>query len=232
MNLQSAVSHLRAAADPSRKPGMARVGIRIDRALGVSVPNIRRIAKLAGTDHLLARALWSTQIHEARVLATLVEDAASIPWAQMGRWAKQVDSWDLGDAAADLFAATPFRDRAITEWSSRTEPFVKRCAFAMIARVAVHEKGAPDAMFIAWFPLIEAGATDERGEVKKAVSWALRQIGKRNGKLHVAAIAHAEHLLNEALASGSKSERWIARDVLRELRHRTGRPGSPAPDRT
>jgi 3-methyladenine DNA glycosylase AlkD len=197
---------------------MARVGIRVDRALGVSVANIRRIAKLAGTDHRLALALWSTEIHEARILATLIENPATIRWMQMDRWAQQIDSWDLGDAAADLFAAASLRDRAIAEWASRTEPFVKRCAFAMIARVAVHDKRAPDAMFVAWFPLIEAGATDERGEVKKAVSWALRQIGKRNSKLHVGAIAHAEHLLSEALASGSKSERWIARDVLRELR--------------
>jgi 3-methyladenine DNA glycosylase AlkD len=226
MNVEAAVRALRAQADPSRKPGMARVAIRVDRALGVSVPNIRRIARLAGTDHRLAVALWSTEIHEARILATFVEDPGAISWAQMDRWARQIESWDVGDAAAGLFAATPLRDRAIAEWSGRTEPFVRRCAFAMIARAAVHEKAAPDAMFIAWFPLIEAGATDDRNEVKKAVSWALRQIGKRNAALHADALAHAEHLLDVALASGSKSERWIARDVLRELRHADR--GSPA----
>jgi 3-methyladenine DNA glycosylase AlkD len=218
MHVEDAVAMLRSAADPTRKPGMARVGITVNRALGVSVPNIRRIAKLAGTDHLLARALWSTEIHEARILATLVEDPEAISWTQMAAWAGQVDSWDVGDAAAELFAATPFRDRAIQEWSHGRKPFMRRCAFAMIARVALHEKRAPDRMFLAWFPLIEAAATDERNEVKKAVSWALRQIGKRNVSLHTAALSFAERLLQRASTSGSKSERWIARDALRELR--------------
>jgi len=218
MNVDDAVAALRTAADASRKRGMARVGINVDRALGVSVPDIRRIAKRAGTDHRLALSLWSTEIHEARFLATLLEDPAAISWTQMNRWARQIDSWDVGDAAADLFASTPFLDRAVAGWSRRPEPYVKRCAFAMIARVAVRETAEPDERFLAWFPLIERAAEGDPNEVKKAVSWALRQIGKRNAAPHRAAISLAECLLERGVASRSSAQRWIARDVLRELR--------------
>ncbi|MGZ4132024.1 MAG: DNA alkylation repair protein [Actinomycetota bacterium] len=217
--MDEAVDSLRAAADPSRLPGMARVGIRVDDALGVSIPSIRAIAKRAGTDQRLAEALWRTGIHEARILATHVADFRRISDRVMERWARDVDSWDLGDAAADLFAATPARDGKVREWAGRTEPFVKRCAFAMIARAAVSDEQAPDDAFVAWFPLIEEGAQDDRNEVKKGVSWALRQIGKRNPWLYRAAIAEGEQILEAATMSGSRGARWVARDVLRELRH-------------
>ncbi len=218
MNLDDALTALRQAADPSRKPGMARVGIRVDSALGVSVPNIRRIAKRAGHDHGLALQLWESRIHEAQMLATLVEDPAATTDAQAERWVAGIDSWDVGDAAADLFAATTLRDAKIRAWARRGEPFVKRCAFAMIARRAVSDKAAPDRTFTAYFPSMRRAAQDDRNEVKKAVSWALRQIGKRNLALHDAAVREAEAMLDEALATGSRGARWIARDVLRELR--------------
>jgi 3-methyladenine DNA glycosylase AlkD len=217
MNLDDAIAALRSAADPARKPGMARVGIRVDRALGVSVPNIRRIARRAGTDHELALALWHTGIHEARVLATFVADPAVLTDAQMERWVAEIDSWDLGDAAADLFAATRLRDRKIREWAEREEPFVKRCAFAMIARRAVSDHAAHDAAFTRLFPLIRRAARDDRNEVMKGVSWALRQIGKRDRALHAAAIDQAERILADGMATGSRGSRWVARDVLREL---------------
>ena len=213
-----ALEALRAVADPSRKPGMARVGIAVDHALGVSVPNIRAIAKRSGTDHHLALALWASGVHEARILATLVADPARITARQMERWVGQIDSWDVGDAAADLFATTHTRDLLIHTWAGRSEPFVKRCAFAMIARAAVSDKDAPDATFVAWFPLIRRASADDRNEVKKGVSWALRQIGKRNAVLYAAAILEAEAMLDQALRTGSRGSRWVARDVLRELR--------------
>lgn len=219
MNLHDALAALHEAADPSRLPGMARVGIRTDHALGVSIPSIRAIAKRAGTDQRLAESLWRTRIHEARILATHVADPSAIADRVAERWVRDLDSWDLGDAAADLFAATPARDAKIRAWAERDEPFVKRCAFAMIARMSVSDRGAPDAAFLAWFPLIEQAATDDRNEVKKGVSWALRQIGKRNPVLYRAAIAEAERILEMAEASGSRGARWVARDVLRELRH-------------
>jgi 3-methyladenine DNA glycosylase AlkD len=218
MNLAEATDALRAAADPSRKPGMARVGIRIDDALGVRVPDIRRIAKRADTDQALADGLWATGIHEARYLATMVADPAAFTATKMDRWAADIDSWDVGDAAADLFAASPLRERKIRAWAAREEPFVKRAAFAMIARRAVSDRGASDAAFARYFALIRRGATDDRNEVKKGVSWALRQIGKRNRSLNAAAIEQAERILTDAIASGSRGARWVGRDVLRELR--------------
>ncbi len=204
---------LRAAADPSRLPGMARVGIDTSNALGVSVPNIRRIAKRAGRDHALAAELWATGIHEARMVAALVADPNAFPFAQMSRWAADLDSWDITDMLADTFATGRHADRAIHAWSRAPHGFTKRCAFAMIARLAV-SSDRPDASFRDLLPLIRAAATDERNEVKKAVNWALRQIGKRNLALHAAAIREAEALLD----LDDRTARWIARDALRELR--------------
>ena len=217
MNAAEVVAELRSVADPSRLPGMARVGINVDRALGVSVPHVRRIAKRAGTDPRLAKDLWETEIHEARMVAGLVADPETLSLATMRVWAGDIDSWDLGDLLADTFAASPHAERLIEQWSRAKHGFTKRCAFAMIARLAVHARDRPDDDFLAWFPPIRAGATDERNEVKKAVSWALRQIGKRDPVLYRATIAEAERMLREAAATGSRSARWIARDVLREL---------------
>ncbi len=228
MALTDAMEALRAAADPSRRPGMAHVGINIQQALGVSVPDIRRIAKRSGRDHALALKLWKSSVHEARMLATLVADPSFMSRREMDSWVTDIDSWDVGDFAADLFAATPHRDAAIRDWAKRTEPYVKRCAFAMIARRAVSDKAAPDTVFVRMFPMIRRAAMDDRNEVKKAVSWALRQIGKRNRALNRAAAAEAERLLTEAMRAGSRGGRWVARDVIRELRSEAvlGRLGS------
>lgn len=193
---------------------MARVGIDVDRALGVSVPNIRRIAKRLGRDHALALQLWESGVHEARILATLVAEPSVITEAEMESWVTGIGSWDVGDFAADLFVSSRLGRRKIKEWSRRPEGFVKRCAFAMIARRAVSAKDAPDAEFLGYLPLIHRGAMDERNEVRKGVNWALRQIGKRNAALHAAAIDEGERLLEIE----SRSARWIARDALRELR--------------
>jgi 3-methyladenine DNA glycosylase AlkD len=205
---------LRAVADPSRLPGMARVGIDTDRALGVSVPKIRRIAKRVGIDHASARALWATGVHEARMVAALVADPAAFSMAEMTSWARELNSWDVTDMLADRFAATRQADRAVRTWARARHGFTKRCAFSMIARFAVSKRSESDAYFEAFFPLIRTGATDDRNEVKKAVNWALRQIGKRSRGLHAAAIAEAEALL----ALDDRTARWIARDALRELR--------------
>jgi len=205
---------LEAAADPSRLTGMARVGIETTHALGVSVPNIRRIARRAGTDQPLAEELWATEIHEARMVAALVADPATITARTMRAWAADLDSWDLTDMLADTLTQTPRANATIGTWSSARHGFTKRCAFAMMARLAV-SSGEPDATFLGWLPLIDAAATDPRNEVKKGVNWALRQIGKRNLALHAAAIDESEALL----ATGDPTARWIARDALRELRN-------------
>jgi 3-methyladenine DNA glycosylase AlkD len=204
---------LRDVADPTRLPGMARVGIDTTHALGVSVPDIRRIAKRAGRDHALAEDLWASGIHEARMAAALVVDPDRLSFARMELWARDLDSWDVTDMVAATFASGRYADRAIQAWSSAPHGFTKRCAFAMIAHLAV-SSDKPDTAFRDLFPVVRAAATDERNEVKKAVNWALRQIGKRNLALHAAAIDEAESLLTVE----DRTARWIARDALRELR--------------
>jgi 3-methyladenine DNA glycosylase AlkD len=213
MDVHAVIAELRDRADPSRKPGMARVGIDVSTALGMSVPDIRAVAKRCGTDQFLALELWSTGIHEARILATLVADPEAISDGDMESWAADLSSWDVCDFAADLFGRTTAGIAKIPAWSRRSEGYVKRCAFSMIARRAVSAKSAPDREFLGYLPVIRRGAADPRNEVKKGVSWALRQIGKRNRALHAAATEEAERILELAVPSA----RWIARDVLREL---------------
>lgn len=212
---RAVVAELRTLADPSRKPGMAHVGITIDRALGVSIPKLRRLARAHRGDHELALDLWATGIHEARILASMVDDPALVTRSQMDTWAKDFDSWDLCDqVCTNLFQSSRSADAAARAWCRRDEEYVKRAAFAIAAAQAVHGRDRDDDSFIAWFPRIRRAATDERNVVKKAVNWALRQIGKRNLALRDAAIAEAERLLE----LDSRSARWIARDALRELR--------------
>ena len=202
---------------------MARVGIDVSHALGVSMPDIRVVAKACGVDHALALELWEAEIHEARILATLVADPDALTDVQRERWVLDITSWDLCDSAADLFGRSPAHSDAIKGWARRPEPFVKRCAFSMIARRAVSAKQAPDREFLGYLPLIRRAATDDRNEVKKGVSWALRQIGKRNRALHAAAIDEAERILLLA----TPSAKWIARDALRELRSEKTRSQLP-----
>ena len=213
MDVEAIVAELKRRADPTRKPGMARVGIDVSHALGVRLPDIRAIAKSCGVDHALALELWKTDIHEARMLATLVADSEALTEAEREDWVLDITSWDLCDSAADLFGRVPASSRPIEVWARRPEGFVKRCAFSMIARRAVWAKQAPDREFLGYLPMIRRAATDDRNEVKKGVSWALRQIGKRNRALHSAAIDEAERIL----LLGTPSARWIAWDALREL---------------
>ena len=214
-SVTTVVAAMRSVADPSRTEGMARVGITVDRAIGVSIPQLRRIAREHRDDHALALELWATGIHEARILASMVDDPRQVSRRQMDAWVRDVDSWDLGDQLCNnLFRATRSADAAARAWSGRRAPYVRRAAFALVAALAVHDHERTDAYFTAWLPRIRMAATDERTVVKKAVNWSLRQIGKRNAVLHAAAVEEATGLLQLE----SPSARWIARDALRELR--------------
>ncbi len=194
---------------------MARVGIRVDRALGVSIPDCRRIARGHRGDHALALALWDTQIHEARIVAGMVDEPGRVTRAQMDGWSADFDSWDLCDQVClNLFVRTPHARRAATAWMRSEREFVKRAGFALVAVLAVHDDDPSEAAWLGWLPAIRRGSLDERNYVKKAVSWALRQIGKRTPSLNAAAISEAEHLC----MLESTSARWIGRDALRELR--------------
>jgi 3-methyladenine DNA glycosylase AlkD len=216
------LAHLRSLANPDNVAGMARYGISAVGVLGVSMPALRGIAR-RGTacrartcrrDHALALELWASDVHEARVLAALVDDPAKVTEAQMESWVRDIDSWDVCDGLMNnLFRKVPSAWAKSREWARRKETFVRRAGFVLMATLAVHDKSAPDAKFLALLPLIRRGATDERNFVKKAVNWALRQIGKRNLALNAAAVAAAR----EIAALDSRSARWIASDALREL---------------
>jgi len=201
--------------DASRLEGMARFGIRTDSAVGVTLTELRRLARGLRPDHELAAALWASGIHEARILASLVDEPARVSEAQMDAWVADLDSWDVCDAVCgNLFDRTTFALDKAVEWSTREPEFEKRAGFALMAWAAVHRKDLPDAAFASLLPLIREGSTDDRNYVKKAVSWALRQIGKRSAGLNTKAIRTAEQMGR----LDARSSRWIARDALRELR--------------
>jgi len=194
--------------------GMARFGINVERAYGVSMAEIRRFKKEIRRDHALALALWETGVHEARILACLVDEPKMVTEEQMERWVLCFDSWDLCDqCCGNLFDRTPYAYAKAHAWAIREEEFVRRAGFALMAWLAVHDKKAPDGPFLDFLPRIEGAARDGRNFVKKAVNWALRQIGKRNFVLHAKAVETAERILEQ----DAKSARWIARDALREL---------------
>jgi 3-methyladenine DNA glycosylase AlkD len=205
---------LKREANPENVTGMARYGIETDRALGVPIPVLRAMAKEAGRDHALAAALWKSGVHEARIMATLVDDPARVAERQMEQWVLDFDSWDVCDQCCNnLFRKTEFAHAKAAEWCGRDEEFVRRAGFVMIAALAVHDKAAPDSRFTRYLPAIRRGATDDRNLVKKAVNWALRQIGKRNAALNIRAIRTAEQIA----AIDSKAALWVASDALREL---------------
>jgi 3-methyladenine DNA glycosylase AlkD len=212
------LKRLRAAGSATNVAGMARYGIRPAKAYGVSTPVMRSIAKELGRDTELASALWSTNVLEARMVATMIADPLQIPEAEVERWVSQFDCWSVCDSACIcLLWKTPFAWRKVREWSSRKPEYERRAAFALLAGLAVHDKKATDKQFRTALRLVAKAARDDRNFVKKAVNWALRQIGKRNAALREEAIEVAESLA----AAESRSARWIGHDALRELRSKT-----------
>jgi 3-methyladenine DNA glycosylase AlkD len=194
--------------------GMARFGITTERRLGVSVPEMRRIAKETGRDHELAIRLWNSGIADARIVASMIADPLKMTEAEMDRWVSEFDSWDVCDQVCmNLFERTAFARQKIRQWSRREEEYVRRAAYALLACLAWRDKDAPDSVFTGFLPVIKRGATDERNFVKKAVNWALRNIGKRNPRLNKAALRTAR----EVTRLDSKSARWIGADAIREL---------------
>jgi 3-methyladenine DNA glycosylase AlkD len=213
-NFKEIIIKLKSHSNPKNVEGMARFGINPKNTLGVSIPIIRKMGKEIGKNHELAQQLWKSGIHEARILAGLIDDSKLVDEEQMEKWAKDFDSWDVCDQVCmNLFDKTKYAYKKAMEWSSRKEEFVKRAAFALVASLSVHDKKAKDEDFLKFLPIIKRESTDERNFVRKAVNWALRQIGKRNNKLQKAAIKTAR----EILKIDSKSARWIASDAIREL---------------
>ena len=194
--------------------GMARFGIEARHALGISIPKLRHLADEIGRDHKLALELWRNPIHEAKLLAIFIDDPAKVTEAQMDRWAKDFDSWDICDQCCGfLFDQTQYAFKKAIEWSKRREEFMKRAGFALMAALSVHDKSALDKAFVPFLVRIRDESFDERNFVRKAVNWALRQIGKRNAALNKKAVATAKTIGN----FHSSSARWISSDALREL---------------
>ena len=214
MQYEAIINRLNSLFNPTNVAGMARFGINPDNTLGVSVAEVRRISRESGRDHFLALRLWQSGIHEARILACIVDEPKQVTEKQMDDWVNDFDSWDVCDQCClNLFRKTEFAHNKVLEWSASDIEFIRRAGFVMMATLAVHDKKSPDALFEDWLPVIKKGSTDNRNFVRKAVNWALRQIGKRNLNLNNKAIKTA----NEIQQIDSKSARWIATDALREL---------------
>ena len=205
---------LKTRADPKAVEGVARFGINPQNTYGVSIPNLRKIARETGINHALAQELWASGIHEARILASMIDDPGMATEEQLESWVEDFDSWDVCDQCCmNFFQKTRFAYRKSVEWSERDKEFVKRAGFAMMACLAVSDKKAGDDLFDTFFPIIKREAFDNRNYVKKVINWALRQIGKRNIDLNKKAILIA----GEIQKMDSRSAKWIASDAIREL---------------
>jgi len=217
MDVQQVIDLLKQKADPSRLEGMRRYAIDTSNAFGVTMPEIRNVAKGIKKDHLLAQQLWKTGIRECQILASLIDDKKLVTKQQMDRWTADFNSWEVCDqVCGNLFVRTPYAMEKALEYSSSEKEFVKRAGFVLMAEMQVHNKKIKDQELLQFFPIIEREAWDDRNFVKKAVNWALRQIGKRNITLNKPAIECAKRIAKQE----TRAARWIAKDALAELEKR------------
>jgi 3-methyladenine DNA glycosylase AlkD len=211
--LQEIISQLKALTVPANINGMARFGINPNNTLGVSMPRIRQLGKRK-KDHDLALALWETGIHEARILASIVDQPALLTSQQMDSWTADFDSWDVCDqVCGNLYSKSPLAVEKAMSWSKSEHEFVKRAGFALMAYLAVHGKKVPDTVFIQFLEIIESSADDDKNFVRKAINWALRQIGKRSTALYQPALEESRRLA----LSTNKTARWVGTDAVKEL---------------
>jgi 3-methyladenine DNA glycosylase AlkD len=214
MDRDEVLTWLRRRGTQANVRGMARYGIVARRAYGVSMGTMQTLQKRIGVDHDLAVELWESGWHEARLLAAMVGDPARVTRREMNAWVKDFESWaDCDTVCFKLWDRSPLAWEKARQWAKSPRELVKRAGFALMACLALHDKTAPDRPFLAFFPLIEKGASDERNFVKKGVSWALRSIGRRNRTLNAAALVLARRLSQSAGAA----PRWVGRDAAREL---------------
>jgi len=214
MDVYYILKKLKSLSNEKNKEGMARFGINTQKAFGISVAELRKLAAQIGKKHNLALKLWDTGYHEARILASMIDEPGLVSEKQMEAWVKDFNSWDLCDQCCmNLFSHSKLAYKKAIEWSSKDKEFVKRAGFALMASMASKSKKAKDFAFIRLLPIIKRESRDERNYVRKAVNWALRQIGKRNVNLNRKALKTAE----EILQLDSTSAKWIATDAIREL---------------
>lgn len=214
MTAKQVIAELKKNGSKENLKGMERFGINVKKAFGVSVPVMRSLAKIIGKNHELALELWGSGYHEARHVASMIDDPKLVSKAQMNKWVRDFNSWDICDGTcSNLFRKTPHAIEKIFEWCEKKDEFVRRAGFSLMCYVAVHHKTRDDEEFLEFFPLIKKYSTDDRNFVKKAVNWALRQIGKRSVYLNEEALK----LAKEIQALDSKAAKWIAADAIREL---------------
>ncbi|MFH1838440.1 MAG: DNA alkylation repair protein [Candidatus Kuenenbacteria bacterium] len=214
MNKQQIITQLKSYANPKNIEGMARFGINIKNAFGVAIPTVRKLAKEIGKNHKFALELWDSGIHEAKILASIIDEPKLVTKKQADQWIKDFDSWDVCDQVCmNLFNKTSFAFERAILWTKKKSEFERRAGFSLMACLASHDKNSSDEKFIIFFPLIKKYSFDERNFVKKAVNWALRQIGKRNINLNKEAIKVAKEILRIDL----KSAKWIASNAIKEL---------------
>ena len=214
MTYQEIIKTLKSKANPKNVEGMSRFGITASNKLGIRIPVLRSLAKEIGKNHKLALQLWNSKIHEAKILASMIDEIDKVTKTQMDSWIKDFDSWDVCDQVCmNLFDKTPYAFKKAVEWTKRKSEFEKRAGFALMACLAWHDKTSPDRKFAGFFPYIKINSTDKRNFVKKAVNWALRQIGKRNRNLNKEAINVAKAIYK----TNNKTAKWIANDALKEL---------------
>lgn len=211
--LKSVIEDLKRHSNPEFRIKMERFGINNSRALGIKIPEIRKLAQKTGKNHQLALELWETEIHEARLLAGFIDEPEKVSIQQFDKWVNDFDSWDICDQTCSLLVKTTFAADKIETLSNSKNEFVKRTSFVLMCAFAVHYKKLDDSFFYPFFDIIEKQSVDDRNFVKKAVNWALRQIGKRNDSLRIKAIECAQMILQK----DSKPAQWIAKDALREL---------------
>lgn len=214
MELNDILETFKSLANEANLEGMARFGIKSETAFGVNIPVLRKMAREIGKNHSLALQLWEQPYHEAKLLATLVADPKQTDSLMMEKWVKDFYSWDICDqCCGNLFEDTALAYQKAQVWAAREEEFVRRAGFVMMARLAVSDKKAENQKFEEFLPLIKTYSTDSRNFVKKAVNWALRQIGKRNWALNKKALEAAKEIYNQ----DNKTAKWIAADAMREL---------------
>lgn len=207
------IAYLRAIGSEQNLAGMARFGISTATALGISNAVLDPVARRVKRNHDRSLKLWQSGIREARLLAAFTDEPQKVTVEQCRLWAGDLVSWEVVDTVSYLFAMTPFWRERVEEFAEDEREFVRRTAFSMLACAAVHLKKEPDATFTSYLPLIELHAVDDRNFVRKAVNWALRQIGKRSMELHAPALGLAQKLA----ASNDKTARWIGKDAVKEL---------------
>lgn len=213
-NAEEIVAYLKAISNPAHLQGMRKFGIDSTYALGVTIPQLRAVAKQVKTNHPLALQLWKTGIHEARILASMIDDPALVTGKQIDSWVKDFNSWDLCDqVCGNLFDRTAHVMDKVAKFSTSKKEFIKRAAFTIMAGYAVHNKTAPDKVFTGWLTIIEREAGDERNFVSKAINWALRGIGKRNKALNTEALKTAKSILIQ----NTRAAKWVAANAIREL---------------